>query len=408
MIKKLSAFIFAFIALLSFPLLAFASDFTVSNVTYNDSTKELIFDISGLGGTSVDFTSGTAYLCLGNVPYSANYGCAPTATTPACSNSHCDVTLTSNFDLTYTPGNTYLINLNNGTSYSSQNFILPEPTPTPTPAVQIIADPSSSTATVGTPFNVDVKVTDAGAVFNAAQATVTLSSNLSITGISYPTTSSCNFNYTQRPTTSDPSFAGAIFGSSSTGCTAYTLTLTPNTTGSGTITFTNGKIKAYSDSSEILTGVQNGSFTISAAATPTPTAGVPQLTVTSPLLTYLTSYTLAGGKDAAITHVFINTSETGVTFPTSTTWQAPETLSLGDNNFTIYGSDGTSSTATQTVNVSRHTLGDINGDGVVDLTDASLFAVDFGKTSGLTYILSDMNGDGSVDLTDYSILAKLE
>ena len=58
--------------------------------------------------------------------------------------------------------------------------------------------------------------------------------------------------------------------------------------------------------------------------------------------------------------------------------------------------------------MNRHTLGDINGDGIIDLTDASLFAVDWDKTSGLTYNLSDMNSDGNVDLTDLSILAKLE
>ena len=57
-----------------------------------------------------------------------------------------------------------------------------------------------------------------------------------------------------------------------------------------------------------------------------------------------------------------------------------------------------------------HKLGDINGDGTVDLTDASLFAVDYGKTdpSTFTYPLSDMNNDGKVDLTDLSILANLE
>src|SRR6266699_1891556 len=92
--------------------------------------------------------------------------------------------------------------------------------PTPVPAT-IAASPSSSTVTVGTPFNVDVTAS-AEQAFNAAKATVTVSSNLSITGISYPTTNSCNFNYTTRPSTTNASFAGAIFGGSSTGCTAYT------------------------------------------------------------------------------------------------------------------------------------------------------------------------------------------
>jgi len=57
-----------------------------------------------------------------------------------------------------------------------------------------------------------------------------------------------------------------------------------------------------------------------------------------------------------------------------------------------------------------HMKGDIDGNGVVNLTDASLFAVDYSKTdpSTFTYALSDMNNDGQVNLTDLSILAGLE
>jgi hypothetical protein len=124
--------------------------------------------------------------------------------------------------------------------------------------------------------------------------------------------------------------------------------------------------------------------------------------------TYHSSFTLTGTKDSAITSVFVNGSATSSAYPTSTTWTASIGLSLGSNILTIYGSDGTNQTATQQTTVNLHTLGDINGDGVVDLTDASLFAVDWGKASNLTYNLSDMNDDGSVDLTDLSILAKLE
>ena len=403
---------------LSITSLSFAtgSDFTVSSVCYNTSTNVLTFHISAL-----PLTYDTVHnVALADDSSHAFYAVNPTS----------DVGQTvDTTDYSYTFGSNSLPGSGNvdvaletptatvvysqPVSIASLNCSSPTPTPTatptPTPAVQIVADPSSSSVTVGTPFNVDVKVTDTGAAFNAAQATVTASSNLSVTGIHAPTSNACNLQYTKHPTPSNPSFAGAIFGGSSTGCTVYTMTLTPTSTGTGTITFTNESIRSYSDNSEILTGVQNGSFTIADGPTPTPTAGVPQLTITSPFLTYLTSYTLAGGKDTAISHVFVNSSETGVTFPTSTTWQKPETLSLGDNNFTIYGTDDSSNqTATQTINVSRHTLGDINGDGNVDMIDASLFAVDFGKTSNLTYILSDMNGDGSVDLSDLSILAKLE
>jgi hypothetical protein len=54
-------------------------------------------------------------------------------------------------------------------------------------------------------------------------------------------------------------------------------------------------------------------------------------------------------------------------------------------------------------------LGDINGDGQVNLTDFSIFAGDYGKDTSQGAVLnssySDMNCDGTVDLTDFSIFA---
>lgn len=295
-------------------------------------------------------------------------------------------------------------------SYNAPD-ITPTHTPTPTftqSFVEIVVGSSIVNATVGNHFNVDVKLTDSTEAFNAAQANVVVSSNLNVVGLNYPTANSCNFNYTKRPTKNDPSFAGAIYGGSSTGCTVYTLTLKPTSAGTGTITFTDASVKAYANNAELLSGVQNGSYAIDVAPIILPTQSLSQLTVTSPLKTYLTNYTLSGNKDASITNVFINGSESGVTFPSSTTWEVLETLTLGDNNFTIYGSDGSNQTSTQIVAVKRHALGDINGDGAIDLLDASLFAVDWGKTTNLTYNLSDMSTppDGDVDLTDLSILAK--
>jgi|GEM_PF-5779987 len=280
----------------------------------------------------------------------------------------------------------------------------------PPPPITIGMSPATSSVTVGTPFNVDVEVDGGTTAFNAAQATVTVSSNLAITGLHNPSSNACNFQYVEAPSTSDPSFAGALFNSSSTNCKAYTLTLTPQSSGTGTITFTDGSIKSFASAEEIMTDVVNGSYTISGATpTPTPTP-VPNLTInTYPADTYSSTYLLSGTRDTAIIEVFVNGSSAGVSYPTSTTWEVTVNLSLGNNNFTVHGEDANNiPTATQYVTINRHTLGDINGDGLVNLTDASLFAVDWGKTSGLTYALSDMNGDGSVNLTDFSILAKLE
>lgn len=134
------------------------------------------------------------------------------------------------------------------------------------------------------------------------------------------------------------------------------------------------------------------------------------LTVTNTSFdTYGSSFTLLGTKDASLTSIFVNNSSANASYPTSTTWQSVESLVLGNNAFVIYGKDANNvQTASINVTINRHTLGDINGDGLVDLTDVSLFAVDWDKTDNLTYNLSDMNGDSNVNLTDLSILAKLE
>lgn len=272
--------------------------------------------------------------------------------------------------------------------------------------VKLETSPAAGTKTVGSPFSVNVAVNSTNA-FNAARATVSTSSNLTINSISAPTSNSCNMQYTQTPTTSNPSFAGAIYGSSSTNCNIYTMVVTPNDTGTGTITFSNGSVKAYSDNSEIMTGVTNASFTLSDGPTPTPTPLL-EFEVTSPYETYKENFTITGTKLSSITAMFLNGDDEDSVYPTSTSWEIPVTLSLGNNNFTLYGSDGTNQTATQNLIIDRHTLGDINGDGEIDLIDASLFAVDWDKTEDLTYILSDMNDDEVVDLTDLSILAKLQ
>lgn len=324
----------------------------------------------------------------------------------------------------------------------------------------INTSPAGSSVTVGTSFTVDVSVNGGGQAFNAAQATVAVSANLSITSLANPSSNACNFTYTQTPTTTNPSFAGAILSSSATSCTVYTLTLTPLSAGTGTITFTNGSVKAYSNNGEILSSVQNGSYTVTAPTptptptntptptptntptptptptntpsptptntptptptntpvptptstptpTPTPVIAAPIIDASVPSLTYQTSILLTGSKLSTVTSVYINGSAASSTYPTNTTWQAGVSLNIGGNLFTVYGKDsGGNQSASSSITINRHKLGDINGDNVVDLTDISLFATDWQKTTGLNYVLSNMNNDGIVDLTDFSIIAK--
>jgi hypothetical protein len=270
----------------------------------------------------------------------------------------------------------------------------------------VIASPATGTFKIGIPFSLYVNVTGPEA-FNAVRSQVDVSSNLTIDSISTPTTNSCGLQYTQTPTTSDPSFAGAIHGGSSSSCTAFSMVLTPNATGAATVNFSDASIKAFDDSGEILGGVQDATFNIQAAG-PDPSPGFSEFTIDNVTPTYASALDLFGNKNASIVKIFVDGDDTDSVYPTSTSWEHPVNLTLGANTFEVYGEDaGEVPTATQSITINRHTLGDINGDTYVDLIDASLFAVDWDKTENLTYILSDMNDDGVVDLTDLSILAKL-
>lgn len=440
-IKRIAALIFSVFSLLFFAVPAFASDFTVSNVDYDVSTHRLNFDyslsgspIQALDGSISTYKLDSAHLYNSTSTYDATtqviYYYDGGYQLSGCTSTHCSfvdgqTSGTSGWsDSNYISSANYNIVLYTGlrsgsccTAYYSNTFTLPS-----SPSAQIVVTPSSGAQTVGVPFNVDVKVTSNASAFNAAKAQFSFT-NLSVTGIHSPSSNACNFQYTQQPTTSDPSFQGAMYNSSTTDCTVYTLTLTPTSTGTGTITLSNGSVVSFETNNPISTTLQNGSYTINAGPTPTPTTSPDQLTVTSLLDTYYLSspYTLAGNtNNSLITDVFIKQgtgsySDSGVTV-SGTNWSAPETLVTpapstvpADNTFSFYGTDASNNqTASSTVDVKVHNLADINGDGVVDLTDASLFAVDYGKTSNLTYNLSDMNGDGSADLTDLSILAKHE
>jgi hypothetical protein len=136
------------------------------------------------------------------------------------------------------------------------------------------------------------------------------------------------------------------------------------------------------------------------------------LTITNTLLdTYADTVDLTGTKDTSLSSIFVNGSSAGTTYPTGTSWLSSQSLSLssnGVNTFNVYGKDDSTGEQTGTISmtITRHNLGDINNDGVVDLIDASLFAVDWGKTSNLSNPLSDMNSDDNANLTDFSILAK--
>ncbi|OGH24840.1 MAG: hypothetical protein A3B47_00020 [Candidatus Levybacteria bacterium RIFCSPLOWO2_01_FULL_39_24] len=308
----------------------------------------------------------------------------------------------------------------------------------------ISVSPPSGSYSIGQQFIVNLVISGGGQAFNAAQAAVAVSSNLTVQTLDIVPAPSggCNFTFPNQkatPTPGNPSFAGAILNGSSTQCILYSLTLSANGAGTGTITLSKGSVKAYSNNSEILLSLQSGSYTINPVVSPTPTstpvptptstpaptptptsvptdtptpaptiAVVPPPTIDQqPLDTYSISLNLTGAKDIIVASVYINSDASLTTYPTSTTWQYPATLTLASNTFIVYGQDNLgnkSSNVSITINV--HRPGDINGDSIIDLTDLSMFGTDWENIGNLNYALSDMNNDGLIDLTDFSILAK--
>lgn len=131
-----------------------------------------------------------------------------------------------------------------------------------THAAAIQTNPSSGS--FSEPFTVDVMVNGSAKSFNAAQATVTLSSNLVLSDLVY---GDCNFSFVTTPSVSSPSFAGVILGGSSKQCTVYTMTVTPTSAGQGTITFTKGSVKEIYTASELIASVKNGTYTLTGSGT---------------------------------------------------------------------------------------------------------------------------------------------
>jgi hypothetical protein len=128
-------------------------------------------------------------------------------------------------------------------------------------STSIEVSPNTGEAFVGTPFTVDLTIQGHGDVFNAAQATVTVSDNLSLKNLE---TGDCNFSFVATPTVTNPSFVGVLLGSSQKACTVYTLTLLPTAAGEGTIVLSHASVKSFPYAQDILASLQNGIYTIRA------------------------------------------------------------------------------------------------------------------------------------------------
>jgi len=139
--------------------------------------------------------------------------------------------------------------------------------------------PSTGTFNVGDIVTASLMVDGGGQAFNAAQATVNVTGPATVQSLA---PGDCGFSFAQAPTTSDPSFPGAILGASSTKCTVYTVTLRVTGSSPVGITLSDAAVLDAASSSDILSSVTNATYNASAPTdTPQPSAtGVTISTVT--------------------------------------------------------------------------------------------------------------------------------
>ncbi|MEK7572070.1 MAG: carboxypeptidase-like regulatory domain-containing protein [Patescibacteria group bacterium] len=136
--------------------------------------------------------------------------------------------------------------------------------PTDALAATITLSPSAGTFATNAPFTVAMIIDEETTAFNAAQAKVVLSENLTVQDM---TLGNCDFSFVKTPSVQDLSFVGVTLGGSKQNCTIYSLTLLPNRAGTATITMTDGSVKKYGDGSELLTAVQYGNYEIGSGNT---------------------------------------------------------------------------------------------------------------------------------------------
>ncbi|HVZ11887.1 MAG TPA: hypothetical protein VG965_02560 [Patescibacteria group bacterium] len=121
----------------------------------------------------------------------------------------------------------------------------------------IRAVPSVLNPTSGESFDVDIVVNGGGVAFNTAKASITVASNLEVRDLIL---GNCGFSFVVTPTTSNPSFVGAVLGGGIDSCTAFTLKLKLKDANTGTVTVSDGSIVASSDHSQLISVMQGGIY----------------------------------------------------------------------------------------------------------------------------------------------------
>jgi hypothetical protein len=130
-------------------------------------------------------------------------------------------------------------------------------------AATINLSPSSGTYPATRPFSVAMVINEQTDSFNAAQAGVTVSNNLTVADL---VLGDCGFSFVKTPTIQDPSYVGVLLGSSKKSCTVYTLTLIPSGSDDGTVTLSDASVKRYGDAKELITAVSLGKYSVGSAS----------------------------------------------------------------------------------------------------------------------------------------------
>lgn len=115
---------------------------------------------------------------------------------------------------------------------------------------------------------------------------------------------------------------------------------------------------------------------------------------------YRSSLLLNGSMDSATDELEVNQSTTGVTFPSSTTWNVTVSLSYGLNTFSLVASNDEGDSDETIFDLYRRLVGDVNEDDTVNDYDLSKFIALWGGSSRA----GDFNEDTSVDDYDFSML----
>jgi hypothetical protein len=265
--------------------------------------------------------------------------------------------------------------------------------------------PASSTPSLGSTLTITIQENSSSELINAVEADLTYDqTKLQFVSID---TSVGPFNITAQKTGGSGTVKISVAASPSISGTQTVATVTFNTIGVGTtaVSFAGTSvIVRASDATNILGTSTGGSYTIQDKQAPTVPTG---LTMSSHTTSTINMAWTASSDNIGVTgyKVYRGGTQIGTSVTNS---YADSGLSPGISySYTVAAYDAGNNTSAQSTAGAFSTLsqsGDINGDGHVNITDLSILATNYGKSS-MTKAQGDLNNDGSINVFDLSILA---